>query len=280
MSEPAREGAATEPGRHGTVAGGAAALLAWDGSAYGGWQLQPHVETVQGVVERVLARMLNRDRVVVRAAGRLDAGVHAQGQVVAFEVTAPRTLRALHRGLNGLLPADIACLAMGAVPADFDPRRVNHGKTYRYRFLVRPSRCPFRRGHVWHVGRELDCNAMQVAARHLLGQHDFTSFRASGCTARHPVRRIRSVQIQDRGDEVHLVVDGEAFLRHQVRIIAGCLAEVGLWRQPSEWLAELIEVRDRTLAARTAPAAGLSLERVHMNGAVAWTEGAEPDLPW
>ena len=259
---------------------GACALLAWNGSAYGGWQLQPNAPTVQGEVERALARLMARDRVVVRAAGRLDAGVHAHAQVVGFAVAAPRTAKALFRGLNGLLPPDIACLALAPAVRDFDPRRVSRGKTYRYRFLVREARCPFRHREAWHIGRPLDLAAMHSAAQALVGRHDFTSFRASGCSAAHPLRRIRAIDIEHRGDEVHVVVDGEAFLRHQIRIIAGCLVEVGLRRKPAGWLRGVLDACDRTRAARTAPAHGLTLERVHFDPPLQWTEGGPPKPRW
>ncbi len=260
----------------GDVLAAARVLLAWDGTAYGGWQLQPNVETVQGAVERVLAQLMDRDRVIARAAGRLDAGVHAEAQVVSFAVMSRRTTRELFRGMNGLLPDDIACLALSSAADGYDPRRENCGKTYRYRFLVRENRCPFRRTRCWHLGRALDLESMRRAARWLLGAHDFTSFRASGCTALHPVRMIRSIELDLVGDEVHLVVHGNAFLRYQVRIMAGCLAEVGLGRQPPEWMGAVLAAADRNRAARTAPAHGLTLERVHFWSALDWEHGEDP----
>jgi len=259
---------------------GARALLAWDGSAYGGWQLQPNVPTVQGVVETVLARLMDRDRVVVRAVGRLDAGVHARGQVVGFSVHAPRSIRELFRGMNGLLPDDIACLALSAAPADYDPRRYNRGKIYRYRFLFREVRCPFRHLKCWHLEHPLDVDAMQRAANTLLGFHDFATFRASGCSAVHSMRRIRSIRIERQADEVHLLVQGKAFLRYQVRIIAGCLVEVGQGRRSPDWMAKILAAKDRNLAARTAPAHGLSLERVLFRPELEWEEGSMPEPPW
>jgi len=251
-------------------------LLAWRGDAYGGWQLQPDVPTVQGAVEHAVSRIMDVERVVVRAAGRLDAGVHAEAQVVAFDVPARRTPQALLRGLNGLLPPDIACLALSPTDASFDPRRRNAGKTYRYRLLNRPVKCPFRAGVSWHVRRRLDIDAMQAAAHALVGLHDFTSFRASGCTAAHPNRRVRSVTVSRVRDEVRVVVDGEAFLRHQVRIMVGCLAEVGLGRRPASWMADVLASRDRSKGARTAPAHGLCLERVHFAPALSWLVGRPP----
>ena len=223
---------------------------------------------------------MNQERVVVRAAGRLDAGVHARAQIVSFKVTSKRSTMALFRGLNGLLPADVACLALSAAAPDFDPRRYNRGKTYRYRLLVRKARCPFRRSQCWHVGRLLDVPAMRLAAQCLVGQHDFTSFRASGCSARHPVRRVRAIEIQPFDDELHLVVNGEAFLRHQVRIMVGSLVEVGLGRREPDWLGSVLAATDRTVAARTAPAHGLSLERVHFHPPLEWEYGSAPKPSW
>lgn len=258
----------------------ARALLAWRGERYGGWQLQPNVPTVQGEVEAVLQQIMNCAREPVRAAGRLDAGVHAEAQLVTFLVHGRRTPGALYKGLNGLLPPDIACLALSSAPATFDPRGSSSGKIYRYRFLLREARCPFRDWGSWHVARPLDVDAMRAAAALLIGLHDFTSFQATGCAARHPVRRLRSLEVEDRGEEVHLVVDGEAFLRHQVRIIAGCLVEVGRGRRPPEWMGDLLAVRDRTQAARTAPAHGLTLEKVHFRPALTWEHGAPPRSRW
>ena len=259
---------------------GARALLAWDGAAYGGWQLQPNVPTVQGAVEDVLARLMSRDRVVVRAVGRLDAGVHTRGQVVGFAVQAPRTIRELFRGMNGLLPDDIVCLALSSAPADYDPRGHNRGKIYRYRILVREVGCPFRRLQCWHLDEPLDITAMQRGAELLLGLHDFTTFRAAGCSAQHPVRRVRAIAVERHADEVHILVAGKAFLRHQVRIIAGCLVEVGLGRQPPSWMAKILAATDRSLAARTAPAHGLILEEVLFRPRLEWEEGEVPAPVW
>lgn len=254
----------------------ARALLAWRGDAYAGWQCQPNVPTVQQAVERAVSRIMDTERVTVRAAGRLDAGVHAKEQVVAFDVPAERSTHAIWRGLNGLLPDDIACLALSATHRGFDPRRASAGKTYRYRVLTRPTKCPFRTRSCWHVGRSLDVVAMQNAALALVGKHDFSSFRASGCGSAHPNRRVRAVQVFRVGDEVRLVVDGEAFLRHQVRIMAGALVEVGLKRKPPSWMSEVLRARDRSAGARTAPAHGLCLERVHFSPSLTWEVGASP----
>jgi len=254
----------------------ARALLAWRGEAYGGWQLQPNVPTVQGVVEAAVSQIMARRRVVVRAAGRLDAGVHAIAQVVAFEVPEPRSPRVVHRGLNGLLPDDVACVALSPTTRAFDPRRFNRGKIYRYRLLNKWRKCPFRAGSCWRVGQELDVDAMREAATALVGKHDFSSFRAAGCAAMHPVRGVRSIRFEETHDEVVVVIEGEAFLRHQVRIMTGCLVEVGLGRRPPSWLEGVVAARDRAAAARTAPPHGLWLERVLFEPELSWEVGEDP----
>ncbi|MCB9778339.1 MAG: tRNA pseudouridine(38-40) synthase TruA [Alphaproteobacteria bacterium] len=238
--------------------------LCWDGRAFVGWQRQPEGRTVQAEVEDALARVLGGERVVARASGRTDAGVHALQQVVAFECATARDATALERGLNHHLPVDVACLVARPAPPGFEPRRCTVGKTYRYRVFQRRARCPFRRGLVWHRHGPLDVAAMRTAAQALVGRHDFSSFQAQGCAAAHPVRRIAAVRIRDEADpdELWLEFDGHGFLRHQVRIMVGTLVEVGRGRQAPEWVAEVRDARDRDRAGPTVPAEGLWLVSV------------------
>lgn len=235
--------------------------LEYDGGGFVGWQLQPSGRSVQGVVEEALERLLGHPA-RLRAAGRTDAGVHAEQQVAVFDAAVRRDERAILGGLNGFLPEDVAVVAACVVPDDFDPRRAPHTKRYRYRWLDRPARSPLRRGRAWHHRHRLDDEAMDRAARQLEGQHDFSAFRAVGCSAAHPVRSVEGCRVERHGDEVHLVADGTGFLRHMIRIVAGSLTEVGLGRRPPEWLADVLEGRDRERAGRTAPAHGLTLERI------------------
>lgn len=248
--------------------------LEYDGAAFVGWQLQPAGRSVQGVVEEALERLLGHP-VRLRAAGRTDTGVHAEQQVAVFDTEVERPERAVLAGLNGLLPEDVACIAASRVPADFEPRHAPHIKRYRYRWIDRPARSPLRRGRAWHQRHPLDHEAMDRAARLLEGRHDFSAFRAAGCSATHPVRTVECCRVERFGDEVHLVAEGTGFLRHMIRIVAGSLTEVGLGRRPPEWLAEIRDGRDRERAGRTAPAHGLTLERiVYLE---AWPPGGGPE---
>ncbi|MCK6507007.1 tRNA pseudouridine(38-40) synthase TruA [Myxococcota bacterium] len=235
--------------------------LSWDGRGYLGWQRQPQGPTVQQAVEEALARVL-AEPARVDASGRTDAGVHALHQVAAFRTAVVRTPRGLVGGLNHHLPRDIACLDAQVAPEGFDPRRWTRGKLYRYRVLVRRPRCPFRQGLTWHLGQALDVDAMARAAAAFPGTHDFSSFQAQGCSAEHPVRRLASARVLRHEDEVWLELEGHGFLRHQVRIMAGTLVEVGLGRQPEGWPAQVLAARDRTRAGPTLPAEGLWLVRV------------------
>ena len=230
-----------------------------------GWQRQPGGGSIQETVETVLQELLSGEAVRVDATGRTDAGVHACHQVVGFRATTPRTARTLERGLNALLPRDISCLGVQPAPDGFNPRRWTLGKQYRYRLLCRTQRCPFRAGWSWRVQPSLDLQAMDRAARVLVGRHDFSSFRASGCSAAHAVRTLRSVVVAEApDDEVHLDFHGNGFLRHQVRIMVGTLTEVGQGKRTAEDVRAALEARERTKAGPTAPARGLWLMRAEV----------------
>ncbi|MCO4744618.1 MAG: tRNA pseudouridine(38-40) synthase TruA [Proteobacteria bacterium] len=243
------------------------------GTAFSGWQVQPGERTVQLVIEQALERLVQHPtRVTV--SGRTDSGVHALGQVASFVTTASRSARAVRDGLNANLPSDVAVVDAWEVPEAFDPRRWSWGKHYRYRWLNRPSRSPMRADHTWHQRRVLDVEAMKVAASHLVGRHDFTSFRAAGCAAAHPIREVTRVEVARHDDEVWLDVWGNGFLRHMVRIVAGTLTEVGRGAETSEWVRAVLQAKDRDQAARTAPAAGLCLIEVrYEEGPPPWHGG-------
>jgi len=216
------------------------------------------VRTVQGVLESALETILGHP-VRVGAAGRTDAGVHALQQVASFVTSVERRPESILGGLNANLPRDLAVVAAARVGDDFDPRRSPHVKCYRYRWLVRDTRSPLRRQSVWQVRWALDAARMDQAARCLVGEHDFTSFRAAGCSATHPVRIVESVQVREEEDEVILEIRGRAFLRYMVRNIAGTLAEVGRGRIEPEEMAAILQARDRSKAGPTAPSKGLVL---------------------
>jgi tRNA pseudouridine38-40 synthase len=233
--------------------------LAWDGTAYAGWQRQPNGTAIQEVVERALGVLFHGEPIDARAAGRTDAGVHAALQWVAFDPPAEIEARRLVTSMNGLLPPDIACLDAVAVPLRYSPRESVARKQYRYRILNRPERCPFRQRFTWHLRTPLDVDAMARGAVHLVGRHDFSAFRAAGCGARTTVRTIDRADVWRDGDEVQLDFVGDAFLRYQVRIMVGTLLDVGLGRKRPEDVREILASLDRARAGRTAGAQGLWL---------------------
>jgi len=244
-------------------------VLEYDGSGFVGWQVQPEGRSVQGVLEAALEGLF-LEPIRAYPSGRTDAGVHAVAQVVAFDARVDRSPREVRDALNAVLPEDVAVVHAERAEPDFDPRRWVEAKRYRYTWLERAARSPLRRGRAWHVRGPLDVEAMDEGARLLVGRHDFSSFRAAGCTAAHPVRLVKDIAVVRRGDEVHLDVDGHGFLRHMVRIIAGTLLDVGRGRHPSAWVGEVLDARDRSAAGKTAPAHGLTLLSVsYRNGAPA-----------
>ena len=236
--------------------------LEYDGTRYVGWQMQSNGRSIQAELQEALGRLLGGE-VEATAAGRTDSGVHAAGQVVCFDTERQLPLKAYWMGLNGLLPQDIAVVAAEEVPAQFDPRRWSRGKRYRYRVSNRRTRSPLRRYTHWEVFAPLDVEAMARAARHLLGRHDFSAFRAADCQAAHAVREVRRLTVEGTsGDAVSLVVEGTAFLKHMVRNLAGTLVEVGKGRRSEAWVAEVLAGRNRKQAGPTAPPQGLVLEEV------------------
>jgi tRNA pseudouridine38-40 synthase len=235
--------------------------LEYDGTAYVGWQHQLNGVSIQDVVEGALARLLGVP-VQVEAAGRTDAGVHALGQVVAFDAPRSLPLTAYLRGLSAELPGDVSVVAAAEVSEDFDPRRWASGKRYRYFISNRPVRSPLRRRTHWELFAPLDLSSMEAAARTLLGTHDFSAFRAANCQARTTVRTLRGLDIRSDEDVMTFEVEGTAFLKHMVRALVGTLVEVGRGQKPVAWVAEVLASRDRTLAGPTAPAHGLTLVEV------------------
>ena len=235
--------------------------LEYDGSGFAGWGVQPNQRTVQGTVEDALARFLGH-AVRIEASGRTDAGVHALGQVAALSTDRRRTPESMRDGLNHHLPDDVACVGAEPVAADFNPRRHVRIKHYRYTMLVRPARSPLLRERAWHLRHPLDVPAMHEAVQALAGTWDFQTFRASGCAVSTSVRTIPRWEVTSIGDRVLLDVHGHGFLQHMIRIVAGSLVEVGRGRRPPGWIAEIRDKKDRTVAGRTAPAAGLTLVSV------------------
>ncbi len=236
-------------------------VLEYDGSGFVGWQQQAKGRTVEAELKRAL-REITGQELKVYAAGRTDAGAHAEGQVVSFQTDGRISPRRLVAALNAKLPDDVAVLSAEEVPDTFHARYSARWRRYRYRYLDRLSRPALERGRCWHVRGPLDVDAMAKAAKALAGKHDWTSF----CSASEPpdarVREMRSARVVRHGDIVELELVAEGFLRGLARSIAGALAEVGRGRRPPEWVEEVLEARDRRKAARTAPAGGLTLVEV------------------
>ena len=236
-------------------------VLEYDGSGFVGWQQQAQGRTVEAELKRALRAVTGQD-LKVYAAGRTDAGAHAEGQVVSFQTDGRISPHRLVAALNARLPADVAVLSAEEVPDEFHARYSARWRRYRYRYLDRPSRPALERGRCWHVRGALDVDAMSAAVKALTGKHDWTSY----CSASEPpdsrVREMRSARVVRRRDVVELELVAEGFLRGLARSIAGALAEVGRGRRPPEWVGEVLEARDRRQAARTAPAGGLTLMEV------------------
>jgi tRNA pseudouridine38-40 synthase len=237
-------------------------VLEYDGTHYVGWQLQPNGPSIQGRLMRAIAELVGSPVDVV-AAGRTDAGVHARGQVVAFDSPVNLPLKAYAMGLNGLLPDDLAVVSAEEVDPAFDPRRWAKGKRYEYRISNLRRRSPLRRATHWEIFQPLDLAAMQEASAHLLGEHDFSSFRAAECEAKHPIRKVTRAELTGTsGDEIRFTVEGTAFLRHMVRNLIGTLALVGRRKQRPGWVKDVLEAKSRAHPGTTAPAHGLTLVEV------------------
>ena len=237
--------------------------LEYDGAAFVGWQVQPNGPSVQAAVEAAAARLCG-EPISVTGAGRTDSGVHARGQVASLQTSQTLPLKAWTAGLNGLLPPEVACVRAELAPDGFDARRWARGKRYVYSIVESPVRSPLRRGRAWEIRQPLDLEAMQAAAAHLIGRHDFSALRASDCRARTTVREIRRLQLSRRSDsaDIEMVVEATAFLKHMVRNLVGTLVEAGHGRRTPDSVATLLESRDRTRAGPTAPPHGLVLDEV------------------
>ncbi|OAE09318.1 tRNA pseudouridine(38-40) synthase TruA [Pantoea sp. OXWO6B1] len=235
--------------------------IEYDGSRYYGWQRQQEVRSVQEKLERALSKVADHT-VSVFCAGRTDAGVHGTGQVVHFETVAPRADAAWTLGVNANLPDDIAVRWVKAVPDDFHARFSATARRYRYLIYNQRLRPAILGNGVTHFYYPLDVEKMQRAGQCLLGENDFTSFRAVQCQSRTPWRNVMHLNVTRQGPYVIVDIKANAFVHHMVRNIVGSLMEIGCGNQSESWMAELLAAKDRTLAAATAKAEGLYLVAV------------------
>lgn len=243
----------------------------YDGSPFTGWQSQAAGTGIQDVLEQAIARIAGAP-VRVHAAGRTDAGVHATLQIVHFDVPAARPDTAWVRGVNAFLPAAVAVRWSVPVTDSFHARFSAQSRRYCYLLARGRTRPAVLAGKVGWVHHAVDLEAMRVAADHLVGTHDFTSFRSSECQARGPVRTLSRLEITDTGGMFRFDFVADAFLHHMVRNVVGALLLVGRRRKPAEWIGQVLAARDRTVAARTFSPAGLYLAGVEYDPGFALPE--------
>ncbi len=237
--------------------------IAYDGTAYRGFQLQPNGVTIQSVMEEMLKGLL-RESVRLRPAGRTDTGVHARGQVVDFADSGRRPLDAIVRGGNALLPPEIRIHSAEEAPLSFNARRHAKSKEYRYFIYNAPVASPFLARYAWHLVKPVDLGAMREGLAHIVGSHDFSSFRGQGCLARTTVREVFHAGVEPTAVPglSCIVIAGSGFLRHMVRNVVGTLVDIGRRKTAPDRMRELLGLGDRTLAGPTAPPHGLFLWEV------------------
>lgn len=236
--------------------------IEYDGGAYRGWQHQDHCPSVQSVLEEAIFKMSGQ-RIRTQVAGRTDAGVHALGQVVHVDMPKAYLADRVRTALNFYMQEDrVVVIDSKKVTEEFHARFSAKGRRYLYRIFNRPSPPAVDRGRVWHVPEKLDIKAMEKAASYLIGHHDFSSFRASECQAKSPMRTLDEIRIERVGDEIHFRFAARSFLHHQVRNMMGCLKKVGQGKWKPEKIKQVLEKKSRTAADMTAPPEGLYLTDV------------------
>lgn len=235
--------------------------LEYDGRSFEGWQTQPSGQTVQDYLEAAVFQFTG-EKVKAVCAGRTDANVHATGQVIHLDTNAVRKEVSWVRGLNSYLPAECAVRWAKGVPEEFHARFSAQSRTYEYWISNEPVRSPILAGRTGWVFRPLDEEKMQEAGQYLLGEHDFSSFRAAGCQSKTPVKNIEFLNVSRRERLLKIHIKANAFLYHMVRNIVGCLVYVGTGARPVEWMEEVLEARSRQAAAPTFYPTGLYLTGV------------------
>jgi tRNA pseudouridine38-40 synthase len=236
--------------------------IEYDGTGLVGWQRQGNGLSVQEALETAITRFCGKS-ITVHGAGRTDAGVHALGQTAHLDLTGAVTPEVLRSAVNHhLRPTAISVLCANVVPNDFDARLSATRRVYLYRILNRRAPPALERGRVWQVAPPLDIDAMCEGARHLIGHHDFSTFRDSLCQAKSPMKTLEALEIRRSGEEIHIEAQARSFLHHQVRNMAGTLKLVGLGRWHPDDVARALAARDRRAGGPTAPAEGLYLVEV------------------
>ena len=257
--------------------------MQYDGSPWSGWQTQPDGCTVQDVLEAALKKF-TRHEIATVCAGRTDAGVHAIEQVIHFDTDISRETASWVRGVNAFLPPSIAvrwaCEVRRDGEDDFHARFSASERTYHYVLYNHPVRSPLLCGKVGWVFRPLDESNMRIAARALIGVHDFSAFRASQCQAKSPVRTMHEIDIARKGNLIVITLRANAFLHHMVRNIVGSLISIGNGKKPADWLKEVLEGRDRKYAAPTFMPDGLYLAKIEYDQKWQLPQQESDLLPW
>jgi tRNA pseudouridine38-40 synthase len=236
--------------------------IEYDGTAFFGWQVQDHAVSIQGALMDAV-EAFSGTRVTVNGAGRTDAGVHAYGQVAHIDIAKAWEPDVVRDALNAhLRPKPIAILAAETVPDNFDARFSAVKRHYLYRIVARRADLALDRDRVWRVPRPLDVDAMHEAAQRLVGNHDFTTFRATECQAKSPVKTLDVLDVSRAGDEIHVNASARSFLHHQVRSMVGTLAQVGDGKMTANDVSRILAACDRKQCSPVAPSAGLYLVRV------------------
>ena len=250
-------------------------LLSYDGTCYHGWQVQPTQTTIEGTLEAALLKLTGK-QIKVHGAGRTDAGVHALNHTACFSCVSVFSPEKWRDALNAVLPDDLVVKCVQKVPQDFHARHSAIGKRYRYQVFNLPYKNPFAEKKSWWVPRRLELGAIREAAAELTGTHDFSAFRASGCTSPNPVKELREISIDEKR-RLHATLcfelEANSFLQHMVRILAGTLVETGLGKIRPGSVKTILESRARNNAGQTAPAHGLYVLQVrYPEGLVCWPD--------
>lgn len=246
--------------------------IAYEGTEYCGWQIQPDEPTVEGELLKAAATILDTspDDIRMQGASRTDSGVHAEGQVAHLDCDpGGRRLWEMVRGLNGLTADDIGVQRVEEAPEGFDARFSSAGKRYRYRIWNHRFEHPLRHRHLWRVGRSLDIGRMKLAASKLEGDHDFEAFRTADCDSESTRRIMHRVDVEADGPEISVIVEGNAFLKYMVRVMVGTLVDIAAESLPEGTVERMFETGERGEGGITAPSKGLTLEEVFY-----------PDHPW
>jgi tRNA pseudouridine38-40 synthase len=236
-------------------------VVEYDGTDFSGWQRQIGQRTIQETLEGAI-RDMTGETVFVRGAGRTDAGVHANGQVASFDLALHIPPHGLLRGLNSILPPDLALVDVAEAAPDFDARFSARGKIYRYTIWNHFVRSPRLVRTAWHVRQPVDTDAVRRAAAALVGEHDFRAFRASDCDRKTTNRIVRRLDVDRQGPLITVDIEATAFLKNMVRIVVGTLVDLGRGRIPEDAPTRMLAGGDRSAGGMTAPAAGLTLLRV------------------